>query len=66
MPKVDVERLRGAARNIDRFLAFEREVEDSIRQEYAFRVQEIDEAKRAKEKRARKKRLRKLRSTQSQ
>lgn len=66
MPQVDVERLRGLSRNLTRFLEFEREVEDSIHQEYAFRVQEIDEEKRAKEKRARKKRLRKLRSTQSQ
>ena len=66
MSKIDVEKLRGQARNVNRFLEFEREVEEGIRQEHAFRVQEIDEAKRAKEKRARKKRLRKLRSTQTQ
>ncbi len=66
MSKVDVVKLREQSRNTNRFLEFEREIEDSIRQEYAFRVQEIDEAKRAKEKRARKKRLRKLRSTQTQ
>jgi len=66
MSKIDVEKLRGQSRNVNRFLEFEREVEEGIRQEYGFRVQEIDEAKRAKEKRARKKRLRKLRATQTQ
>ncbi len=64
--KVDVERLRAAVKNMNRFLEFEREVEDSVRQEHMFRLQEIDEAKRAREKRARKKRLRKLRSAQAQ
>jgi hypothetical protein len=66
MPKVETEKLRDMARNVNRFLEFEREVEDSVRQEHAFRVQEIDEEKRAREKRARKKRLRKLRATQAQ
>lgn len=66
MPKVDIQRLRGLARNLDRFMEFEREVEGSVRQEYVFRMQEIVEAKRAREKRARKKRLRKLRATQAQ
>ncbi len=66
MPKVETEKLREMVRNVNRFLEFEREVEDSVRQEYAFRIQEIDEEKRAREKRARKKRLRKLRATQSQ
>jgi len=66
MPKIEIERLRGAVRNPERFLAFEREVEESVRQEHLFRIQEIDEAKRAREKRARKKRLRKLRSAQAQ
>jgi hypothetical protein len=66
MPKVETEKLRELARNVNRFLEFEREVEDSVRQEYVFRMQEIDEEKRAREKRARKKRLRKLRATQSQ
>jgi hypothetical protein len=64
--RVDVERLRAATRNLSRFLEFEREVEDSVRQEHLLRLQEIDEAKRAREKRARKKRLRKLRSAQAQ
>lgn len=64
--KVDVERLRAATKNLDRFFEFEREVEDSVRQEHVLRLQEIAEAKRAREKRARKKRLRKLRSAQAQ
>jgi hypothetical protein len=66
MPKVDTEKLREQVRNVSRFMEFEREVEGSVRQEYVFRMQEIDEEKRAREKRARKKRLRKLRATQSQ
>ena len=66
MPRVETEKLRELARNVTRFMEFEREVEDSVRQEYVFRMQEIDEEKRAREKRARKKRLRKLRATQSQ
>ncbi len=66
MSKIDVEKLRGQGRSLNRFLEFEREVEEAVHQEQAFRLQEIDEAKRAKEKRARKKRLRKLRSTQTQ
>ena len=66
MPKIDIDRLRSVALNPDKFLAFEREVEESIRQEHGYRIQEIDETKRAQEKRARKKRLRKLRSTQAQ
>ena len=64
--RIDVEQLRGATRNLNRFLEFEREVEESVRQEHILRVQDIDEAKRAREKRARKKRLRKLRSAQAQ
>jgi hypothetical protein len=64
--RIDVERLRAATKNLNRFLEFEREVEDSVRQEHVLRLQEIDEAKRAREKRARKKRLRKLRSAQAQ
>jgi hypothetical protein len=66
MPKVDTEKLRSLTRSTARFLEFEREIEDSVRQEYVFRLQEIDDDKRAREKRARKKRLRKLRATQSQ
>jgi hypothetical protein len=66
MPRVEMEKLRDLARNLNRFLEFEREVEDSVRQEHVFRLQEIDEEKRAREKRARKKRLRKLRATQAQ
>ncbi len=66
MSKIDVTKLREQGRSLNRFLEFEREVEEAVRQEHAFRLQEIDEAKRAKEKRARKKRLRKLRATQTQ
>lgn len=66
MPSIDTEKLRGQSRSTGRFFEFENEVEEAIHQEYAFRIQEIDEEKRAREKRARKKRLRKLRATQSQ
>lgn len=66
MIKIDVEQLRALTRSPEKFLAFERDVEESVRQEHMFRIQEIDEAKRAREKRARKKRLRKLRSAQAQ
>lgn len=66
MPRIETEKLRDLARNLNRFLEFEREVEESVRQEYTFRLQEIVEEKRAREKRARKKRLRKLRATQAQ
>ncbi len=66
MQRIDIERLRSQTRDPQRFLAFEREIEDSVRQEHMFRIQEIDEAKRQREKRARKKRLRKLRSAQAQ
>ncbi len=66
MSKIDTEKLRGMTRSLNRFLEFEREIEESIQQEYSFRVQEIDEAKRAREKRARKKRLRKMRATQTE
>ena len=66
MPRVETEKLRDLAQNLDRFLEFEREIEDSLRQEHTFRLQELAEAKRAREKRARKKRLRKLRATQAQ
>ncbi len=66
MAKVELEQLRTVVQNLTRFLDFEREVEDSIRQEASFRKEEYDEKKRAREKRARKKRLKKLRSLQSQ
>ncbi len=66
MPNVDIVQLRSATPSTARFLEFEREVEDSIRQESVFRKEEYEEKKRAREKRARKKRLKKLRSVQSQ
>ena len=61
---VDVEKLRSISPSLPRFLEFERELDDSIRQENVDRRYEIEEAKRAKEKRARKKRLRKMRARQ--
>ena len=61
---IDVANLRSLAPGISRFLEFEREVEESIRQEEEYRLQEIVEEKRQREKRARKKRIRRLRQTQ--
>ena len=66
MPNVNIQQLRSVTPSTTRFMEFEREVEDSIRQESAYRKEEHEEEKRAREKRARKKRLRKLRSVQSQ
>jgi hypothetical protein len=63
---VNVEKLRGVAPSLPRFLEFEREVEGTIRQEHVDRVTDIEDAKRARERRARKKRLRKMRQTQHQ
>ena len=66
MPRVDIVQLRNATPSTTRFLEFEREVEESIRQESVFRREEYEEEKRAREKRARKKRLKKLRQLQQQ
>jgi len=65
MPNVDIAQLRSLSPSVSRFLEFEREVEESIRQESVFRKEEYEEQKRAREKRARKKRLKKLRQIQS-
>jgi len=61
MPKVDTEKLRQLSPDVSKFLAFEREIEESIRQEDANRRAENEEEKRQREKKARKKRLKKLR-----
>jgi hypothetical protein len=66
MPTIDLEQLRTVSPSLPRFLEFEREIEESIRQEDSFRKEEHEEEKRAREKRARKKRLRKLRQLQQQ
>jgi hypothetical protein len=66
MPRVDVEQLRSASPGLSRFLEFEREIEESIRQEDSLRKEDYEEQKRAREKRARKKRLKKLRQVQQQ
>jgi len=66
MSRVDLERLRIASSSLNRFLEFEREVEESIRNEEALRKEDYEEKKRAREKRARKKRLKKLRQLQQQ
>ena len=55
--KVDTKKLLSQATNLDRFLAFEEELENAIKQERRERRREIDEERRAREKRARKKRL---------
>jgi hypothetical protein len=62
----NVEKLREIAPSLSRFLEFERELEDGIRQEFTERRMVIEETKRAQEKRARKKRLRKMRAVQQQ
>jgi hypothetical protein len=61
MPKVDTEKLRQLSPDVSKFLAFEREIEESIRQEDANRRAENEEEKRQREKKARKKRLKRLR-----
>jgi hypothetical protein len=66
MPKVHLEQLRSVSSSLTRFLEFEAEVEQSIRQEESFRKEEYEEQKRAREKKARKKRLKKLRQLQQQ
>jgi len=66
MLKVDFEQLRNASPGLSRFLEFERELEESIRQEDILRKEEYEERKQAREKRARKKRLKKLRQLQQQ
>ena len=60
MPKVDTDKLRQLSPDVSKFLAFEREIEESIRQEDANRRAENEEEKRQREKKARKKRLKKL------
>jgi len=61
---VDTEKLRSLSPNLDRFLEFEREIEESIRQEEQERRRQIEDDKRAREKKARKKRLKKMRQRQ--
>jgi len=61
MPKVDTEKLRQLSPDVSKFLAFEQEIEESIRQEDANRRAENEEEKRQREKKARKKRLKRLR-----
>jgi hypothetical protein len=63
---VDTDKLRDLAPSVNRFLEFEREVENSIRMEADDRRREHEEEKQQREKRARKKRLKKLRSLQRQ
>ena len=58
MPKkLDLEKLRASVTAMDKFRAFEREVEQAIAREADDRKRKIEETRRAKEKRARKKRL---------
>jgi len=63
---VDTQKLRDLAPSVNRFLEFEREVENTIRMEAEDRRREHEEEKQQREKRARKKRLKKLRSLQRQ
>lgn len=53
---LDFDKLRASC-NIERFMAFEREVEGGVRRESDERRRKDEEHKRAREKRARKKRL---------
>lgn len=58
MPKtLDIEKLRASATGLEKFRAFEREIEQSIMRELEERRRKYEEARRASEKRARKKRL---------
>jgi hypothetical protein len=66
MQRIDVAKLRDMSVNLNRFLQFEQEVEETVRQEQAYRRADYEEEKRAREKRARKKRLKKLRQMQQQ
>jgi len=63
---VDTDKLRSLSPNLTRFLEFEREIEEGIRQEEGDRWRQIEESKRAREKKARKKRLKKMRQRQHQ
>ena len=63
---VDTEKLREQSPNLERFLEFEREIEESIRQEDGDRRRDIEEEKRAREKKARRKRLKKMRQAQNE
>ena len=53
---IEFDKLRAAC-NVERFLAFEREVEGAVQREIDERRRKSEEHKRAREKRARKKRL---------
>jgi len=58
LPKgLDLEKLRASVTAMDRFRAYEREVEQSIAREAEDRWRKTEEFRRAREKRARKKRL---------
>ena len=63
---IDTDKLRDSSPGVNRFLEFEREIENSIRQEAEERRREHEEEKQQREKRARKKRLKKLRQLQRQ
>lgn len=57
MPKtIEFDNLRAAC-NVERFMAFEREIEGGVQREIDDRRRKIEEHKRTREKRARKKRL---------
>ena len=53
---VDSDKLRATC-NVERFMAFEREIEGTVQREIDERRRKTEEHKRAREKRARKKRL---------
>ena len=55
--RIDPEKLRGLAVGLERFLLFEKEIEESIHREVEERRLQMEENKRAREKKARKKRL---------
>jgi hypothetical protein len=66
VPKtLDVEKLRASVTTLDKFRAYEREVEQSIIREAEDRRRKVEETRRAKEKRARKKRQRTQASSSS-
>ena len=58
MPKtLDIEKLRASVTAMDKFRAFEREVEQGIARELDERRRKYEEVRRSSEKRARKRRL---------
>jgi len=58
MPKtLDLEKLRAQCVAVDKFRAFEREVEGAILRELGGRREDAEERKRSREKRAKKKRI---------